>query len=534
MSPGKPQHQEKRSDTRGMSMIRSAGVVGLFTLLSRVFGLLRDMVVAALFPKWMTDAFFVAFTIPNVLRRLLGEGSLTQAIIPVFTGYLKKGREEAKRFYGAAFFAIFLVGAALSLIGMVAARPITLLFAGGFDSTRFELAVSLTRILFPYLLLVSLMAFAMGILNTLGHFAMPAAGPVFLNITMIAGAFAAQVISRVTGWHPMTVFAVSVLVGGVFQYAVNVPPLVKLGFPPRFRKDLTHPGVREVMRLMGPAIFGLAVYQVNVILARLLASFLPEGSVSYIYYSQRLFEFPMGVFAVALSTAAMPRLSDHAADGDHEAYRRALTQAMELNLFVVIPAAVALSVFAIPTVTVFFERGRFDHSMTWQTSKALWGFAVGLVPAGLIRQMLPAFYALKETKIPVKSAVVSLISYAILGPVLMFPLKHAGLALAVSLGAWIQLAYLIYVMNTRFSIRIVWQWGLVGRMVAAAGVMGLSLVPVITVGHWSRGGLDPLNIVLFFGGAALGAGVYAGAAKLLNIPQLSLIVKGIIGRRRGL
>jgi putative peptidoglycan lipid II flippase len=505
---------------KSVSVTKAAGIIGLFTLVSRIFGLIRDVVLAAFIPKRYTDVFFVAFTIPNTLRRLLAEGALTIAFIPVFTDYRKKGSDEAEDFVTAAFSVTALVVLVVSIVGIALAWPLAMVFAGGYskDPLKFNLVVNLIRIMFPYILFVSLMALSMGVLNTVGHFFAPAAAPVLLNISLIIGAVSAPFIGSYVGVEPIYVLAWFVLLGGVLQFLVQIPPMAKRGFPLRVNLNFKHPGVKKVMKLMAPALLGLAVYQVMVMGSRLFASFLGSGAVSYLYYSQRLIEFPMGVFAVAIATGAMPKMAEHASDGELEKLKSTLRFSIELAMFVVIPSMVGLIIIAKPVVAMFFQRGLFDWSMTVETSKALIAFSLGLPAMATARNVVPAFYALKDSKTPVIASTFSLVAFLVLSPLLMWPFGHTGLALSITIAAWVNVIVLLYKLRKRV--------GLLGlksslikviKMVLGALVMGCSAWGVTYFGNWPKGSHSLTNILLILVAIFISGVVYALGTTLLGL-----------------
>jgi putative peptidoglycan lipid II flippase len=350
---------------------KAAGVVGAATLLSRLFGFIRDVVIAWFFGAGLSsDAFFVAFRIPNLLRRLFAEGSLSIAFIPVFTEYLTvKGKEEAFKLAGSAMWLLSMILAVVAVLGILLSPVIIKVIAPGFiDSPeKYFLTVNLTRIMFPYIFFIGLVALSMGILNSLGHFAAPALAPVFLNIAMICSVF---FISPYMS-DPVTGLAIGVLIGGVLQLALQIPFLIKKGLYFWQRIKIFHPGLKRIGVLMLPAVFGAAVYQINILVGTLLASLLPEGSVSYLYYADRLVQFPLGIFAIATATAILPSLSRQAASRDLEAVKATFAHAMNLVLFITIPSMVGLIVLREPIVALLFKRGVFDSEATQLTAYAL-------------------------------------------------------------------------------------------------------------------------------------------------------------------
>jgi putative peptidoglycan lipid II flippase len=508
--------------------------MGALTMLSRILGLIRDMVVAALFPKAVTDVFFVAFTIPNVFRSFLAEGTLTVSFVPIFTDVRQhQGHEASRRFLDAAWTTLFLVTLGVCLAGMLAAPLLVRAFAWGFtaDPDKYALAVDLTRVMFPYLLCVALMALAMGVLNVTGHFASPAASPVLLNLCMILSTVGLWRPLHGLGIHPIWGLAIGVLVGGVAQLLLQIPFLVRQGYAPRVRVEPRHPDVSRTLALMGPALFGLALYQVNVILSRLLASFLDEGTVTYLYYSQRLIEMPMGIFAVAIASASLPTLSLHVANQELPKLKALFTDSLRLTMFVVIPASVALIVIGEPIIALLFQRGRFDAAMTRATYETLVGFTVSLWAGAGIRQVVPVFYALKDSRAPVRAAAVALVVYLAAGLSLMWPLRHTGLALAVSLSTIVNFTLLVTMLRRRLGPLGLGRVGTSAlRALLAALVMGavawglcrLTVLPGLGRG-WPRA-------AVILGAVGVSMAVYLVAAWAFRSPEVTTLIAAL--RRR--
>lgn len=518
-------------------LVRSASWVGLLTLASRVLGMVRDMVIAALFAKTTTDAFFVAFTIPNVLRRLLAEGSLTVAFIPVFTEYREnRGERAARELVNATWSCLSALLLVVSVIGVVAAPWLVHLFAAGFadEPARFDLAVRLTRVMFPYIFFVSLMALSMGVLNSLDHFTTPAVAPVLLNVMMIGTTVALWHPLQRAGYNPIYGLALGVMVGGLTQLLLQLPGLARRGYFPRLRFDLRHPGLIRVLKTMAPAVFGLALYQVNVIGARLLASFLDPGAVTYMYYSQRLMELPMGVFAVAVATAAMPALSLYAASGDLPRLKGVFVDSARLNFFIVLPATAGLLVLGEPIIAVIFERGRFTPAMTTETYRALVGFAVGLPAAAGIRLTVPVYYALGDSRTPVKIAAVCLLVFVGAGLALMGPLGHLGLALAISLASAVNFGLLLLGLRRRLGrlgLLAVARSG--GRSAVASVVMAAVAWPL---SRWcltdATLGSGAGRVAAVLGVVIVAAAVYFGVASLLRCSELGELQQALLRRGR--
>lgn len=432
-------------------MSRRAGLVGGLTLLSRIAGLVRDMVIAYFFGTRMAaDAFYVAFRIPNLLRRLLAEGALTMAFVPIFTEHMKRSREEGRRAADVIFTSLCILLLLIVVVGIAFAPWIVKAIALGFSDQpeKFALTVRLTRLMFPYIFLVSVMALMMGMLNSLKHFAAPAGAPIILNLAIICGA---AVFSR---WfaEPTIGLAIGVLIGGCLQVAVQVGPLVRERMVPRFTAALRHPALSQLVRIMLPSVYGGAVYQLNVMVITLLASFLPNGSVSYLWYADRITEFPLGIFAVAIATVTLPALSDHAAEADLKSFRTTANFSLRVAFSEAIPAAVGIILLATPIVRLLFEGGAFTDTSTKGTAAALVFFAVGIPFVSGVRNIVPAFYALKDARTPVLVATLGLIVNASAALLLMQRFLHQGLAMAMAISAAVHFATLLYFLRRKLGM----------------------------------------------------------------------------------
>ncbi|MBU4484602.1 murein biosynthesis integral membrane protein MurJ [bacterium] len=461
--------------TEHKNITKRTGIVSFFTLISRIFGLIRDIVVANFFgATWFADAFYMAFTIPNILRRLFAEGSMTIAFIPIFSEYLKKSKDEAKRVVNITFTYLLLFLVIVTIIGIIFAPYIVKLMAWGFSANpaKFNLTIYLTMLMFPYIIMVSLVALAMGILNSLKHFSSPAASPIVLNIGIIAVAL----FLRNYFDPPVLALAAGVLIGGMLQIALQIPFLVREGYLPRFSDEFKHEAARKIGKLFIPSIYGAAVYQLNVVIIRLLASFLPHGSVSYLWYSDRLMEFPLGVFAIAVATAILPTLSDHAAEQNWTEFKKDMNFGLRLTWFITVPAAVGLIMLSTPITKVVYERGMFDAFSTQATASALMAFAIGLPFIGGVRIIVPAFYALKDALTPVIISTIAVASNIILGLVLMHPMKHNGLALAISVSALINFVLLLFFLRKKVGLLGIRKLALsTAKIALCAGLMGAVL-----------------------------------------------------------
>lgn len=451
-----------------MNLLKVLAAVSSMTFISRVLGFVRDAIIARVFGAGlMTDAFFVAFKIPNLLRRLFAEGAFAQAFVPILSEYKnQRGERETRMLLDHVSALLALALFVVSVIGVLAAPAIIYVTAPGFAATpeKYQLAVDLLRITFPYILFISLTAFAGGILNTYSRFSVPAFTPVLLNLSFIGFAlWAAPYFDP-----PVLALAWAVFAGGVLQLAFQVPFLVRLKLLPRFKLSFSDKGVSRVLRQMGPAVFGVSVGQVSLVINNIFASFLVTGSVSWLYYADRLMEFPTGMLGVALGTILLPSLSKHYATSSAEQYSRLLDWGLRITLLLAVPAAAALAVLAVPLVTTLFQYGAFSAADTLATRDAVIAYSVGLVALILVKVLAPGFYARQNIKTPVKIAIVSLLATQALNLVLIWPLKHAGLALAISLGAWINAA-LLYVLLRRGGVyRLQPGWGMFGLKLALA------------------------------------------------------------------
>ena len=400
----------KQANTSENSKVaKAAGVVGISTMLSRIFGLIRDIVVAAFFGAgWIYDAFLVAFRIPNLLRRIIGEGSLTVSFVPVFTEYLqKKSKDEALELANIAFTLLSIILVIISLLGVLFSPLIVALNAPWFIKTpdQFALAVFLNRLMFPYIFFMSLVALCMGILNSFRHFAAPALSPVILNISMIL----ATLILYDYFSQPIIALAVGVMIGGVLQLAMQWPFLAKFGVKFKFRVNLHHPGIKQIAILILPAMLAAAVNTINVLVGTILASFLPKGSISYLYYADRIMELPLGIFAIAIGTAVLPSFSKHVTNGDFAELKSSISFSLRLMLFVTIPAMIAMMALHLPIISVLFQRGAFDVKAAILTSQALFFYALGLWAFSVIRVIVSTFFSLQDSKWPLKAAVITLV-----------------------------------------------------------------------------------------------------------------------------
>ena len=494
-----------------MNLLRALFAVSSLTMVSRVLGYVRDFLIARIFGASLaTDAFFVAFKIPNLLRRMFAEGAFSQAFVPVLSAFKNKNSpDDTRRLIDSVSTLLFLALVVVAALGMAAAPLIVYVTAPGFaaDPEKYALTVTMLRITFPYIAFISLVALAAGVLNTWNRFSVPAITPALLNVAFILGAllFADRFDP------PVLVLAWAVFVGGALQLVFQVPFLLKLGLLPRWRLDLSHPGVRRVLFLMAPAAFGVSVSQISLLINQVFASFLATGSVSWLYYADRLMELPAGVLGVALGTILLPSLSKYHADANQAEYQRLLDWGLRLTVLLAVPAAAALAVLALPLIAALFHYGRFAAEDAWMTRQALVAYSVGLIGMILVKILAPGFYARQNVVTPVKIGIATLFATQAMNLVFIGPLKHAGLALAIGLGACLN-AFLLFSILRKHKIYAPQPGWLAFTLKIAASVAFMAVVLFTTMGEdgwWlAAPGLHKLAAIL--GLVALGAAAYFG------------------------
>lgn len=413
------------------------------TMISRVLGFIRDAAIAQVFGAGlMTDAFFVAFKLPNFLRRIFGEGAFSQAFVPILAEYKnKRSHEETRDLVDHVTTLLAVSVFVVTVIGIIAAPVIIMISAPGFVAKpdKFQTTIDLLRITFPYILFISLASLAGGILNTWSRFSVPAFTPTLLNVSFIV--FTLFLVPYFD--PPIKALGWAVFVGGVLQLLFQLPSLKRIGMLPRPRWHFRHEGAWRVMKQMGPAVFGVSIGQISLLTNMIFASFLVTGSISWLYYADRLMEFPTGVLGVALGTILLPSLSKSFSEGTHDEYSKLLDWGLRLTLLLATPAAVALAILAVPLVATLFYRGAFDAHAVEMTRQALVAYSIGLMGLILVKVLAPGFYARQNIKTPVKIGVVTLLATQVMNFIFIFPLKHTGLALAIGLGACLN-AYLLY------------------------------------------------------------------------------------------
>jgi putative peptidoglycan lipid II flippase len=500
-----------------MNLLRTLATVSCMTLLSRILGFVRDTVIARVFGAGLySDAFFVAFKIPNLLRRLFAEGAFSQAFVPVLAEYKNRRGDEATHLlvdHVAAFLLLSLV--AVTVAGVLAAPLIIYVTAPGFvgNPEKLALTVELLRITFPYILFISLTSLAGGILNTYSRFSVPAFTPVLLNVSFIVfGLWFAPYFSP-----PVMALAWAVFCGGVAQLAFQVPFLRRIGMLPRFRLSFKDEGVWRVLRLMAPAAFGVSIAQVSLLINVVFASFLVTGSVSWLYYADRLMEFPSGMLGVALGTILLPSLARQHASASNEEYSRLLDWGLRLTFLLAVPAAFALALLAVPLISTLFMHGEFGVHDLMMTRDALMAYSVGLVGLIAVKILASGFYARQDIRTPVKIALLTLAATQVMNLAFIWPLKHAGLALAIGLGGCLNAVLLYRGLRRDHVYRPEPGWGKFGvKLLAALACM--IVVLWLSVGHsdWWIAAAASMRVARLSAVVVLGAATYLATLWLLG------------------
>jgi putative peptidoglycan lipid II flippase len=493
-----------------MNLLKALAAISSLTLVSRILAFVRDVLIARVFGAGAaTDAFFVAFKLPNLLRRLFAEGAFSQAFVPIFGEYKsRRGQEETKLLVDHVTTMLALILFVVTLLGIIAAPILVYISAPGFasDPQKFDLTVQLLRITSPYIFFISLVAVAAGILNTYNKFWVPAFAPILLNVCFIGGAlWAAPYFDP-----PILALAWAVFVAGIVQLGFQLPFLKKIGMLPNIRFSLKDAGMWRVIKQMGPAVFGVSIAQISLILNTIFASFLVAGSVSWLYYADRLMEFPTGLLGVALGTILLPSLSRCHAEGNIEEYSKLLDWGLRLTLLLALPAALALGMIATPLLATFFQHGEFSAHDVMMSRDALIGYSIGLLGLILVKILAPGFYAKQDIKTPVKIGIVTLIATQAMNVWFVFglDLAHAGLALSIGLAACFNSAILFYFLRKRGIYQPEPGWlKFMLKLVAAVAALAISLwFGMGSEAHWleAQGWARILHLsALVTGGAAV-------------------------------
>ena len=471
-----------------VSLLKAASTVSLLTLASRVTGLARDLLMASIFgANALTDAFNVAFRIPNLFRRLFAEGAFSQAFVPVLaTTRTQQGDDATRTLIAAVATALAWVLLIVCVAGVLGAPALVWALASGLRQTpeAYDAAVLMTRWMFPYIGFMSMVALSAGILNTWKHFAVPAASPVLLNLCMIGAAWLGAPQLEARGIQPIYAMAAGVMLGGVLQLAVQIPALARLGLLPRIgvtwgrvRSAWADPGVRRVLTLMGPILLGVGVAQISLMINTQIASYLTPGSVTWLFYADRLMEFPTALLGVALGVVLTPQLTAAKAAGDAQKYSAMLDWGLRIVVLLAVPCAVALLTFSTPLVATLFHHGKLADSDVGQIAVALSGYGAGLIGLVAIKVLAPGYYASQDVRTPVKIAIAVLVITQLLNIALVPFIAHAGLALSIGLGALINAVWLLVGLLRRGSFKPQPGWGkFVLQVVAASALLAVLLV----------------------------------------------------------
>jgi len=521
-----------------VKVAKAAGIVGLATLASRIMGYIRDMVMSWAFGTGLAaDAFYVAYRVPNLLRELLAEGSMSAAFIPVFTETLtKESRESAHRLANAVFARLLVILIVCTGLGIIFAPYVVKFIALGWvqraEHDKYVLGVTLTRLMFPYLLFIGVAALAMGMLNSLRSFLAPALSPVMLNVVQIS----AVVLSIRFLQEPIMGVAVGVVIGGLFQFLIQVPGLrkQKMMLKPQFSPS--HPQVMKIAKLAAPVFFSSSVNQLNIFIGTIFASFLATGSITFLFYGMRFIHFPLGIFGIAVATAVLPTMSAQAARQEMEEFRETFSFGLRLVFFIMFPAMAGLITLRTPIVSLLLEHGQFDRLSTQGTASALLYYAVGLWAMAGVRIVAQAFYSLQDTRTPVKIGVLALTANIILSSLFVFwtPLAHGGLALATSLAAMVNISLLTW--NLRKKIgridggRILKSLLKIVPASVAMGAIGwwISGNPV-----WDKDGHTLAKAQLLIGGMAVSIVFYLVVMVILRSEELKFLWNMVRRRGRG-
>ena len=512
---------------------KAAGMMSAATFISRILGFIRDMIFALFFgATGVSDTFFAAFRIPNLLRELFAEGSMSAALIPVLTEYRQKhGEDESRRLVKIAFTFIIIVVGFICLLGIIFSPAIVAVIAPGFLSSpeKFSLTVLLTRIMFPFLLFISLAALVMGALNTKKVFFIPALAPAMLNITLIISI----VFFEARTSQPIMAAAIGIMVGGFVQFAFQLPAFYKNKFRLGLDTNFRHPGLKKMAFLLIPATLALSVNQINIVVSNILASFLPSGSITYLFYSMRLIQFPIGIFGVAMGMAILPTLSEHAANGEFEKLRDDFSFALRLLFFVTIPSMAGLIFLREPIVNILFQRGKFDYTATVNTAQALLFYSMGIWAIVGVRIVTAGFYSMQNTKTPVKIAVIAMLTNIILSLLLLKPMKHNGLALANAAAASVNFIILFFMLRKKLG-------RVDGRKILnsfmkisfASAIMGIGGWAATRSDIWKESGSLVKKAGIFSGVFILCIAIYLLMMHLMKSEEMKYLIKMYKERKR--
>lgn len=506
---------DKSNTGKGGNLLRTAGTIGGWTLLSRVLGFMRDILLArVLGAGLLADAFFVAFKLPNFFRRMFAEGALTVALVPVLADERKQGETAAHDFLNALAGLLLLVLLIFTVLGMALMPLLLLLFAPGFhdEPVRWTQTLMLARWMFPYMAMISLTAMAWAVLNTYRKFAVAAASPALLNISLI---FAATILAPSFD-NPALALSIGVLGGGALQLGLQFPALKRIGWLPRPSWKFRRPPVIRTLKLFGPAVVGVAAVQINILAGTILATLLPVGAVSYLYYSDRIVQLPLALFGIAMGTALLPTLSTHFANQQTEAALHELRQGLGWLTWITLPAMLGLLLLAQPIITTLFEHGRFTHTASVATAHTLQAYALGIVAFCWSRVLATVCYAEQDTRTPMRYAAISVAANIAMAVLLMWPLGYVGLALATSLASFLNTALLLTHLRKKYS-QVLDRTGLKRMMRALAACVPMLLF-LLAINHfWAFPEHEKTFQIVWLGiSVAGGILVFLLAARLLG------------------
>jgi putative peptidoglycan lipid II flippase len=514
-------------------MTKNAGLVSGLTFLSRIFGFVRDAAMAWFFGTgFISDAFFVAFRIPNLLKRLFSEGILSLAFIPVFIEYIStRGKEEAFHLARSAFMTLFLILSLITIAGFFCTPFLVTVFAPGFIifPEKFALTVSLTRMMFPFIIFIGLSAISMGVLNTFGHFSAPVLSPLVINLSMIVAIWFISPFMT----EPVKGLAIGVIIGGILQLALQAPFLLKTGILFRKKIQLFHRGLKRIGILVLPAAVGASVFQINMLLDTVIASFLSEGSISHLYYADRLVQFPLGIFGIAAAMALLPSLSKEASLKNYGALTDTICFSLKMVLFVTVPAMAGLVILREPIISLLFERGAFDAQSVQLTAGALLYYGLGLWAFTSARIVVSTFYALQDAGTPVRIALFCILAKVLMAVVFMRFLDYKGLALSTSLASILNLIFLIRALQMKLGY-INWKNTSLSLINTLVGTIVMS-VGVIMASCWIIPDSNASFMLKFsglFGCIFIGIIIYTMLSILLNRQEIQLVVGAIRQIRR--
>jgi putative peptidoglycan lipid II flippase len=516
------------------TVTKAAGQISVATTASRILGFIRDILLAKIFgATGLTDAFFIAYRIPNLFRELFAEGSMSAAFVPVFTETLtKQGEKEAQKLAASVLAFLLSVLSAVCILGILLSPYIVSIIAPGFIKSpeKFSLTVKLTEIMFPFLFFISLAAFAKGVLNSLKSFFIPALAPVFLNLSIIASAL--FLAPRFT--VPLMAIGLAVSFGGMLQFLIQVPDLIKKRYFVRPIFSFTHPGLKKILRLLVPAIVGMGVAQINIFVSTIFVSFLSSGAATYLYYAMRFVHLPIGIFGIAMATAVLPSLSEHAAKNHTHALRDTFSFSLRLLFFITLPAMAGLIALSEPIIRVLLLRGEFTAEAASETAYALICYSSGLWAFVGARIVASTFYSMQDTKTPVKIAALSVIANIVFSFILMGPMKHGGLALANAIASAVNFIILFLVLRKKIGrvdgSKIIRSFV---KTAIASSVMGFIGFTAIEFYMWGEGAGIVEKAAILGGVIAFCAGIYILIMYLMKSEELGFLIRMVKKEKPG-